>query len=860
MAVVKPYPVGEAQARPLGGSLPERNGSAAAFGPSQPSSWNWQDGTARDLAVAGANLGQASNNMGEIALGIAKDVNDSKIQELNNDFIKSQQDLLYNGDKAFYRQQGKNAIDAAPAATQALIDLKTNIINQTSNPYQRERLSRMLGAGVAEANNGISRFVAAQSMEWQKQTDVATAKLMGDEGHNNWADPVKLQAAADRAAQAGEALALRSGHAPGTPGSEVIVKEFRSKVYGNAVGAALASGNTAAAISLYDRVKPTLDSETDKRLESAIKTARTQDTARTQAMVLANHLPGSPQAEEGTKASLQFWKGDGYSQKVAAGITAGFLRESQFSTGTTNRGDGRDGSDSINIGQWNAERAAAFKKFAADNKLDINDPATGMKYAKAEIDGVIPYSISGLSPEFKARLMAAKTEAEAADIMTRGYFRPKYQDGESAFRQKSAGLILAKYGDPETATEPSGPPVGAQPQNGPQYRDTRQMLLDADTEYANSIRRNDEINAGNIAQRDATQAEITRNYALKKKDIEAEKLKLDMDVDAWMTTSGPKDPKGNPTGAIQRPPPEIWNQLSYEKQRSIDATIAHNLKGAEIQTNQKVWSEIWRGLTSADANERKAWAGKSLWEYKPYLNNSDYQELEKKAGEVRKGDPSGDMTHIGSIERRIDDTLKSVLGVDPSQNADRADFDKAYNFRRGVQDAVTEFEKGVGRRSTPEEQGKIIDGVALQAAKTWGSSPVKTETHLQNFNDKINTRLNSLKIDPTPKPGDSSAKKVEAFKTQAQEAVTAYEQHTGRKADDATQQKIIDILSKPIVKGYLSDTYLFDVKDGDVPPSEKAKIMDEAKKKNIVITDGDGRISKAYRSMQVLRALGIAKE
>lgn len=741
MPVVKPYPLpSDAQTRPMPTNFGGAGGSAASFGPTQMPQVQQQWGEARDLQVAGAQLERASNNISEIALGIAKDVNESRVQELNNQFIAAQQDLLYNGDNAFYRQQGKNAIDAAPVATQRLQEIKKGLLDQTSNQYQKDRLTRILDGHVNEVTNGMSRFVAAQSMEWQKQVDTSKIALTVDQARNDWNDPGKVSALADANAATAISVAGRSGHAPDSDYAQMMAKHARSVTYATVINTALMNGNTAYAVTMYDKVKGQLDTETDQKLDNAIRTARVQDTALRQAVELGSPLPGSARAEEGTKASLQFWKGDGYSQRVSAGITAGFLRESQFYPGAVNKGDGRDGSDSINIGQWNGPRGAAFRQYAADNKLDPNDPMTGLKYAKAEIDGVIPYSVSGLSPELKDKLKNAKSEKEAADLMTRYYFRPKYTEGESSFRQGSASAILAKYGEPE---DPVAAAVNqatgvAPPQNGPQYRDTRQMLLDADLAYEAGVRRNDEINANDDAQRRATKAQLDAQLAARKRDIEIQKLNLEIAVDKWMTAS----PDGR--GATQRPPPEIWNQLSYEKQKSIDATIAHNLKGQDVQTDQRVWYEVVKGLSAEDPIERKKWAEFPLWEAKPKLSNQDFQELAKMQATVRKGDPDKEMTHVRSINQMVDDTLLKMK-IDPTPKQGSSDAEKAGKFRRAVQEQITALERETGKKATVEQQQKIIDGMAIEVVTKpgmlWDSTKSRYEMTIKDVPDDEKAKI-----------------------------------------------------------------------------------------------------------------------
>lgn len=51
----------------------------------------------------------------------------------------------------------------------------------------------------------------------------------------------------------------------------------------------------------------------------------------------------------------------------AAGVVGNLMQESTFNTGARNAGDGRDGSDSVGIGQWNSDRARNMRAFTGDN-------------------------------------------------------------------------------------------------------------------------------------------------------------------------------------------------------------------------------------------------------------------------------------------------------------------------------------------------------------------------------------------------------------------------------------------------------------------------------------------------------------
>lgn len=68
----------------------------------------------------------------------------------------------------------------------------------------------------------------------------------------------------------------------------------------------------------------------------------------------------------------------------AAGVVGNLMQESTFNTGAHNAGDGRDGSDSIGIGQWNGDRAKNFRAFAGENTGNLD---TQLDFVMHEMSG-----------------------------------------------------------------------------------------------------------------------------------------------------------------------------------------------------------------------------------------------------------------------------------------------------------------------------------------------------------------------------------------------------------------------------------------------------------------------------------------
>lgn len=113
--------------------------------------------------------------------------------------------------------------------------------------------------------------------------------------------------------------------------------------------------------------------------------------------------------------ALAFFKARGWSPLAAAAIVGNLANEGLHSTTARNPGDGRDGSDSIGIAQWNGERAQALKAFASARGKDWHDRETQLAFVDQELR-----SSEG---KWGQALAQARAPEEAAKAMI-SYFRP----------------------------------------------------------------------------------------------------------------------------------------------------------------------------------------------------------------------------------------------------------------------------------------------------------------------------------------------------------------------------------------------------------------------------------------------------
>lgn len=655
----------------------------------------------------GKALVQAGRDLQEVAADTEKwslSLDSTMAQDALNKLRAKRSDLTV-GEDGFLKVRGGDVLNKKGPDGQTIYDsypqrLQTQYEELTANSNLSPRAKRMLANAASNEILGfkadLSRHGLSESEKYQAAVFVDTKSTLTDRAIQNVNEAKAFEQGLADVQQAVRTRAAQLG----VP-SEAMEKAAVSDVVKFGIMQKIATGDSSA-IGFYEKYKDRLDPKDSLAIESSIKTMRNGVEARD--WVSANSGPSSEVAKAGVKTSMQHWTAAGYSAPVAAGITAGFLRESQFNGGAVNPRDGRDGSDSISIGQWNSARATAFKSFAAQNGLDPRDVKTGLAYAKAEIDGTIPYSVSGLSPDFKARLQAAKTEKEAADIMTRGYFRPLHTEGESALRQRSAAAILAQY-------TPAADPLAAAV-NGPAKLpegssdgivDARRMMLDVENRKIALAQKAQEDFGDNLPLLQTTLHQIEAQYQQQKAGVQFYKDNLYANVQDWMSKSGPN---GGPAVAV--PPANIFSQLTWEQQQSIERQVERNIAGKKTVTNQQAWYAIQQGLSSNDPAVRDMWASAPLFQYKEHLSDQDFQELAKMQAAARKGDPEKELSHVRGVNELVNDTLNK-LDIDPTPKPGSKDATKAADFRRIIQDQLTAFEKQKGHKATPEEVQKIID-------------------------------------------------------------------------------------------------------------------------------------------------------
>lgn len=146
----------------------------------------------------------------------------------------------------------------------------------------------------------------------------------------------------------------------------------------------------------------------------------------------------------------------GVPSMTAVGVVGSLAGESGLGLNPKSRnpGDGADGSDSLNFGQWNGPRARALIQAAQQNGLAPDSFDAGMLHMKNELTG--PYS------KVLNALKAKDDPNYGADVWTRQYEVPGNVDAEVRRRQglaqQFAGILGSKGAPVTSSTEAPAAP------------------------------------------------------------------------------------------------------------------------------------------------------------------------------------------------------------------------------------------------------------------------------------------------------------------------------------------------------------------------------------------------------------------
>ena len=257
--------------------------------------------------------------------------------------------------------------------------------------------------------------------------------------------PESLQRAAQRAIAGGD---VQTGAALLQTATQAR-KQAQEQASASAWNQALGLGGTPAASPQAQAMPPAGRG----RLGGFTAVAETEDDVR--------RLEGSV-GTPGERVAARLIN-NGLTPTQAAGITSNLNAESRFNPVARNPGDGRDGSDSIGIAQWNSGRAQALKQYAAATGRDWRDTNTQADFIAQELRTTEAGAAS--------RIAQAQNPQQAA-LAAISYFRPAgYTAANPMGAHNASGrvgaanqFVVAPSGGGATQmAQADAPATGAQP-------------------------------------------------------------------------------------------------------------------------------------------------------------------------------------------------------------------------------------------------------------------------------------------------------------------------------------------------------------------------------------------------------------
>jgi len=219
-------------------------------------------------------------------------VDDHRVEGLVNGFIAGKQVALFDAPDAYYRTEGADAVDGAPAITQRLQDLRNAALDQARDDGERAALAPRLDAHLDDAMDGIRRHVAAQQTVRQRGIIATRQALIQRAAQLEHDNDDKIAGLAEAHASAARELARLSGVEPGSDDEADILNAARSQILRAAIEQRIANAKGAQAIDLHDRMTDALTPADRHALQLPI--AATRDDTATDAWLARQDATDGP--------------------------------------------------------------------------------------------------------------------------------------------------------------------------------------------------------------------------------------------------------------------------------------------------------------------------------------------------------------------------------------------------------------------------------------------------------------------------------------------------------------------------------------------------------------------------------------
>lgn len=681
-----------------------------------PSAGDFGQGAAQGLARGAQIL--KSEVLPELEKAKARD-DDASVADIDGQARRRLIDFLHDPEKGFLAKKGRNAADAFKDASDELEKMRTEYKSLARNDQQRLMADKVLGARFDSALDTMTSHTRGQRLLWQQATFAARADNAGADAAAAGDDDAKIIMAI-RSGQEAEAMRLDLAGL-GEEAKGAAIREWRSKQLTTVLDGKMVR-NPDSAIAWYDRNKVLFAPGDRPVIERKLKDARESRDVLVGSQ--SYQSPGSAAISGGVRVTDAVVEGDpraiprayapqvqGAAQKhgVPVEILAGlFYNESRYRPGAVASGDQREinpatgkAFDSVGIGQWGEQwaKARGFDPRDANASIDHTAQALAEYAKKYGGNWALARMAYGMGAGNVDKWLAAGGDPSTLSADVRRFVGQAFtgKDGIEAERATLAmGRGLAGATNRQGAVTGADVTTTAKPE--PRLADA---LAEVDRRYAGA---------------DPVLKERARSaYTSRWQQLHTEwKDSADKDwtvVQSWVL--------GNPGRSITEIPPALMLALSLEDQQKAKAYAEKVRKGADVD-DDATYEELHRMATSPDANVRQAFADMRLLPMRAKLSKSSWDKFVGMQGDIRKNDPDGNIQGERTLREVVNDTLRSVLRVDPTPKEGSSDAETVAAFRRSVDFEVAAQTRANGRKLKPEEIQKIVDDKAKPVAGTGG--------------------------------------------------------------------------------------------------------------------------------------------
>ena len=229
---------------------------ASSTGFSTPRQVNAAPGQLLNL---GEGMARAGAGLANVALDMAQQVNQVRVDDGMNIVRQKKLDLTFNTDMGFKGLRGDAALtrpDGKPLAEEYGAKLQTTISEvaaKLGNDAQREAFMRNANGLLQQFQGELEQHTLSEYKTYSLSTQEGTIKLGVDEARRNWQDPDKIRLSLDSV----RAAVVKTGQLAGWSGNDTTarMREVTSSVHMGVIETALAENNPEYALGYVDQYK-----------------------------------------------------------------------------------------------------------------------------------------------------------------------------------------------------------------------------------------------------------------------------------------------------------------------------------------------------------------------------------------------------------------------------------------------------------------------------------------------------------------------------------------------------------------------------------------------------------------------------